>query len=234
MRTAAGLAQSAMDAVTDGRVQDRSRRATPRAISTGSARSATGPSAASFGGDIGFRSGHDADREREPDTRQRAFRTAANDRRRWQSIDDGATTAHGSIVRTTVTIDLHRDDDESSPSRAKAYVQDPDVLDTWFSSALWPHSARSAGPSRRRSWTYYYPTSVLITSRDIITLWVARMVLTGLEQRRRRAVPRGLHSPQDSRRLRRDDVEVEGERRRSARRHRQVRRRLRCGSAWRT
>jgi valyl-tRNA synthetase len=72
------------------------------------------------------------------------------------------------------------------------YTEDPDVLDTWFSSALWPHSTlgwpgpaladQPKGPSNPE-WEeqkYYYPTSVLITSRDIITLWVARMVLTGL------------------------------------------------------
>jgi len=57
--------------------------------------------------------------------------------------------------------------------------QDPDVLDTWFSSALWPHSTLG-WPEKTPELEYYYPTSVLVTSRDIITLWVARMVLTGL------------------------------------------------------
>jgi valyl-tRNA synthetase len=73
-----------------------------------------------------------------------------------------------------------------------ALEQNPDVLDTWFSSALWPHSTlgwpgpplpdQPPGP-RNPDWQsmrYYYPTSVLVTSRDIITLWVARMVITGL------------------------------------------------------
>jgi valyl-tRNA synthetase len=54
-----------------------------------------------------------------------------------------------------------------------------DVLDTWFSSALWPHSTLG-WPDATPELGYYYPTSVLVTSRDIITLWVARMVLTGL------------------------------------------------------
>jgi valyl-tRNA synthetase len=58
-------------------------------------------------------------------------------------------------------------------------VQDPDVLDTWFSSALWPHSTLG-WPEPTRELAYYYPTSVLVTSREIITLWVARMVITGL------------------------------------------------------
>jgi valyl-tRNA synthetase len=57
--------------------------------------------------------------------------------------------------------------------------QDPDVLDTWFSSALWPHSTLG-WPDQTPELAYYYPTSVLLTGRDIITLWVARMVLTGL------------------------------------------------------
>ncbi len=57
--------------------------------------------------------------------------------------------------------------------------QDTDVLDTWFSSALWPHSTLG-WPDQTADLACYYPTSVLVTSRDIITLWVARMVLTGL------------------------------------------------------
>ncbi len=58
-------------------------------------------------------------------------------------------------------------------------MREEDVLDTWFSSALWPHSTLG-WPEQTEELRYYYPTSVLITSRDIITLWVARMVLTGL------------------------------------------------------
>jgi len=60
------------------------------------------------------------------------------------------------------------------------YKQDDDVLDTWFSSALWPHSTLG-WPEQTPELDYYYPTSTLITSRDIITLWVARMVLTGIQ-----------------------------------------------------
>lgn len=61
----------------------------------------------------------------------------------------------------------------------EGYVRQEDVLDTWFSSALWPHSTLG-WPDRTPLLEYFYPTSVLITSRDIITLWVARMVLMGL------------------------------------------------------
>jgi valyl-tRNA synthetase len=56
--------------------------------------------------------------------------------------------------------------------------QDPDVLDTWFSSALWPHSTLG-WPEKTPELAGYYPTSVLSTARDIITLWVARMVIFG-------------------------------------------------------
>lgn len=63
--------------------------------------------------------------------------------------------------------------------QAKGFVQDPDVLDTWFSSALWPHSTLG-WPEQTPELAKYYPTSVLLTGRDIITLWVARMVMTGM------------------------------------------------------
>ncbi len=58
------------------------------------------------------------------------------------------------------------------------FEQDPDVLDTWFSSALWPHSTLG-WPEETPELAKYYPTSVLSTARDIITLWVARMVIFG-------------------------------------------------------
>ncbi|QDU61940.1 Valine--tRNA ligase [Planctomycetes bacterium Pan216] len=54
--------------------------------------------------------------------------------------------------------------------------RDPDVLDTWFSSALWPHSTMG-WPDHTPDLEYYYPTSLLSTAREIITLWVARMVI---------------------------------------------------------
>ena len=61
-------------------------------------------------------------------------------------------------------------------------AQDPDVLDTWFSSQLWPY-ATLGWPEETADVKYYYPGTVLITSRDIISLWVARMVLSGLYNR---------------------------------------------------
>ncbi|MDT4969588.1 MAG: valyl-tRNA synthetase [Acidobacteriota bacterium] len=59
-------------------------------------------------------------------------------------------------------------------------VQDPDVLDTWFSSALWPFSTLG-WPDETEDLTTFYPTSVLITARDIIFLWVSRMVMMGMK-----------------------------------------------------
>jgi valyl-tRNA synthetase len=58
-------------------------------------------------------------------------------------------------------------------------TQDPDVLDTWFSSALWPFSTLG-WPEPTGDLEAFYPTDVLITAREIITLWVARMVMVGL------------------------------------------------------
>ena len=58
--------------------------------------------------------------------------------------------------------------------------QDPDVLDTWFSSGLWPFSTMG-WPEETDDLAYYYPTSVLVTGRDIIFFWVARMAFLGLE-----------------------------------------------------
>ncbi len=62
-------------------------------------------------------------------------------------------------------------------------VQDPDVLDTWFSSALWPFSTLG-WPEETADLRAFYPTSVLVTSFDIIFFWVARMMMMGLKFRR--------------------------------------------------
>ncbi len=58
--------------------------------------------------------------------------------------------------------------------------RDPDVLDTWFSSALWPHSTLG-WPEQTEDLDYFYPSSVLETGHDILFFWVARMVMTGME-----------------------------------------------------
>ena len=59
-------------------------------------------------------------------------------------------------------------------------TQDPDVLDTWFSSALWPFSTLG-WPDATPELAFFYPTSVLVTGFDIIFFWVARMIVMGLE-----------------------------------------------------
>ncbi|MDQ3333051.1 MAG: class I tRNA ligase family protein, partial [Planctomycetota bacterium] len=105
-------------------------------------------------------------------------------------------------VTMLVCVDAGNEDFERRLG-AEGFRQDEDVLDTWFSSALWPHEtlgwpngppplageiASEPSPSTlnpqpstdNEVLSYFYPGSVLVTSRDIITLWVARMVLTGL------------------------------------------------------
>src|SRR5439155_1234836 len=73
-----------------------------------------------------------------------------------------------------------REDPTDCPGcRGAALVQEPDVLDTWFSSALWPFSTLG-WPDRTGDLARYYPTTVLVTGFDIIFFWVARMMMMGL------------------------------------------------------
>jgi valyl-tRNA synthetase len=119
----------------------------------------------------------------------------------WDGTSDSLTVS--------VCIADGHEDIERELEERYGFIQDPDVLDTWFSSALWPHATlgwpdtehnppldesecakqtHSAHPSSliphpssgNSVLACFYPGSVLVTSRDIITLWVARMVLTGL------------------------------------------------------
>ena len=73
----------------------------------------------------------------------------------------------------------------STPARCpscggKEFVQDPDVLDTWFSSALWPFSTLG-WPEKTVDLKMFYPTSTLVTSFDILFFWVARMIMMGIK-----------------------------------------------------
>ena len=68
---------------------------------------------------------------------------------------------------------------ETCPDCGGAVRQDEDVLDTWFSSALWPF-ATLGWPEATPEVGYFYPTTVLSTARDILFLWVARMIMDGL------------------------------------------------------
>jgi valyl-tRNA synthetase len=103
----------------------------------------------------------------------------------------------GEIEVQVCLLDAPVDEELDAQLRALGLERDPDVLDTWFSSGLWPHSTlgwpdpETAEVERGQlplgsvggqpsCLDYYYPGSCLVTGRDIITLWVARMVLMGL------------------------------------------------------
>ena len=66
------------------------------------------------------------------------------------------------------------------PKCGKPMRQDPDTLDTWFSSALWPFSTLG-WPDKTEDFEYFYPTSTLVTGYDIILFWVIRMMFSGIE-----------------------------------------------------
>lgn len=76
---------------------------------------------------------------------------------------------------------VSREDNINCPKCGKAMRQDPDTLDTWFSSALWPFSTLG-WPDKTEEMEYFYPTNVLVTGYDIIPFWVMRMMFSGLEQ----------------------------------------------------
>ncbi len=103
-------------------------------------------------------------------------------------------------------------------------TQDADVLDTWFSSALWPFSTLG-WPEKTADLAYFYPTSVLVTGFDILFFWVARMVMMGLHFTGESPFARvHLHRPR-ARRRGRQDVEDQGQRPRPRRPGRRVWRR---------
>ncbi len=86
----------------------------------------------------------------------------------WHCQDCGGIT----VARETPT--------RCSQCNSERVVQDPDVLDTWFSSALWPFSTLG-WPDETEDLRVYYPTSLMITGFDILFFWVARMIMMGLE-----------------------------------------------------
>lgn len=67
------------------------------------------------------------------------------------------------------------------PKDAENWVQEEDVLDTWFSSALWPFSTLGWPDKNASDYKYFYPTTVMETGYDILFFWVARMIMMGLE-----------------------------------------------------
>ena len=86
----------------------------------------------------------------------------------WYCNDCSAVTVHIS------------DPENCKNCQSNNLFQDPDVLDTWFSSALWPHSTLG-WPESNEDLNKFYPTNVLETGYDILFFWVARMVMMGLE-----------------------------------------------------
>ncbi|MBQ5439609.1 MAG: class I tRNA ligase family protein, partial [Clostridia bacterium] len=82
----------------------------------------------------------------------------------------------GDCGETVVT----KDNSAVCPKCGKQMRQDPDTLDTWFSSALWPFSTLG-WPEKTAEMEYFYPTSVLVTGYDIIPFWVMRMMFSALE-----------------------------------------------------
>ncbi|MDW8542368.1 valine--tRNA ligase [Staphylococcus sp. mip270_02] len=70
---------------------------------------------------------------------------------------------------------------ESAPEDIENWTQDEDVLDTWFSSALWPFSTLGWPDTEAEDFQRYFPTNALVTGYDIIFFWVARMIFQGLE-----------------------------------------------------
>ena len=69
---------------------------------------------------------------------------------------------------------------DTCPACGGKVQQDPDTLDTWFSSALWPFSTLG-WPEKTKDLEYFYPTNTLVTGYDIITFWVSRMIFSALE-----------------------------------------------------
>lgn len=78
------------------------------------------------------------------------------------------------------TICVKEDPQKCTNCQSEKLIQDEDVLDTWFSSALWPFSTLG-WPEDTPDLKKFYPTSVLVTGRDIIFFWVARMIFSGIE-----------------------------------------------------
>ncbi|MCL2367038.1 MAG: valine--tRNA ligase [Oscillospiraceae bacterium] len=79
-------------------------------------------------------------------------------------------------------VTVSRNDPNQCEACGSTNIQrDEDVLDTWFSSALWPFSTLG-WPEKTKDLEYFYPTDVLVTGYDIIFFWVARMIFSGMEQ----------------------------------------------------
>jgi valyl-tRNA synthetase len=97
----------------------------------------------------------------------------------------GGVLPEGTKWNYTLAQEAHPIVSRSAPTRCpncggQDFLRDPDVLDTWFSSALWPFSTLG-WPEHTPELKTYYPTSVLVTGLDILFFWVARMIMMGLK-----------------------------------------------------
>ncbi len=93
-----------------------------------------------------------------------------------------------SISKTDAIPIISREEPRCPKGHSGKLIQDPDVLDTWFSSWLWPFSTlgwppsgTASPPDKTKDLEYFYPTSTLVTAQEIIFFWVARMIMAGLE-----------------------------------------------------
>ena len=167
-----GLAQMAMDAVTDGRVKFTPERYASSYLDwLGEKRDWCVSRQLWWGHQIPVWNKVFADEQ-----------TLAAEATRWTATAGDFTDATIQAQADSLTLGVCvRSDDAPIVKELEAagFVREEDVLDTWFSSALWPHST-FGWPKQTAELKHFYPTSVLCTSRDIITLWVARMVMTGL------------------------------------------------------
>ena len=137
----------------------------------------------------------------------------------------GATGSRRSPATTGTSRSRTRTRPPARPAARATLEQDPDVLDTWFSSQLWPFSV-FGWPDETPDLEEFYPTDVLVTGYDILFFWVARMIMAGLHFTGKAPFSHGAPARPRARR-RREDVEDQGQRDRSARGDRRVRRRRR-------
>ena len=128
-------------------------------------------------------------------------------------------------------LDSPEDRAKTSLESIKDCTRDPDVLDTWFSSALWPFSTLG-WPEETPELKTFYPGDVLCTAREIITLWVSPHGDDGPVLRGRHPLPRCVHPRDDPGRRGPQDVQEPGQRHRPAGSSSTATGPTRCGSRW--